>query len=81
VGGGFRLRELAVYDTMDEFEHVVFQRDDGSWSSKLGELADIRNATLEALGGSGPFEYSPVVLFMQRPREAHPLADTGLILI
>ena len=37
------IEKIAIYGNDDEFEHVAFQRNDGSWSSKLGELGDIRH--------------------------------------
>lgn len=72
--------KIAVYGRDNEFEHVAFQREDGSWSSKLGELSDIAHPLERSLQGDGPFEYSPVALFMRRPRESHQLAETGLLL-
>jgi hypothetical protein len=74
------VEKIAVYGRDDEFDHVAFQRTDGSWSSKLGELSDIRHPYDHSLSGSGPFEYKPVVLYMQRARLPHQLAETGLIL-
>ncbi len=72
--------KIAVYGSGEDFDHVAFQRVDGTWSSKLGEGADIRHDTVTALSGSGVFEYAPVMLFMKRQRQPHPLAETGLIL-
>lgn len=72
--------KIAIYAEEDEFDHVAFQRSKSSWSSKLGELADIRHDTPASLQGEGYFEYAPVTIFMRRPREPHPLADSGLLL-
>lgn len=72
--------KIAVYGANRAFEHVAFQREDGTWSSKLGELSDIRHDHLDSIAGNGPFEYSGVVFFMRRAREPHPLAETGLLL-
>jgi hypothetical protein len=37
------LEKLAIYASEDEFAHVAYQRPDGSWSSKLGRLNDVRH--------------------------------------
>lgn len=72
--------KIAVYGDSSDFDHVAFQRADGKWSSKLGELNDVCHAHEDSLGGEGPFEYPEVELYMRRRREDHPLADTGLLL-
>lgn len=74
------IEKIAIYGNDDEFEHVAFQRNDGSWSSKLGELGDIRHDRVDSIAGPGFFEYSNVVAYMRRSREPHPLAEQGLIL-
>lgn len=76
------VEKIAVYGTGDSFDHVAFQRCDGRWSSKLGELSDVRHDRVESIHGTGYFEYGPVVTFMSRPREPHELADsdTGLLM-
>ncbi len=74
------IEKIAVYGSGDEFEHVAFQRTDGTWSSKLGELGDIRHDRVDSIVGAGFFEYSMVVTYMRRTREPHPLAERGLIL-
>lgn len=72
--------KIAVYGEDDIFDHVAFQLEDGTWSSKLGELSDVSHNTLSALTGAGFFEYPPVLLFMRRDRKPHPLAESGLLL-
>jgi len=71
---------IAIYGQGEDFDHVAFQRDDGAWSSKLGELGDIRHNSLASLEAPGFFEYLPVTVLMKRPREPHPLAHRGLLL-
>lgn len=73
--------KIAIYGSNDEFEHVAFQRFDGTWSSKLGELGDIRHDQANSICGAGFFEYSTVTAYMCRPREPHPLAEQGLIIL
>jgi hypothetical protein len=75
------IEKIAVYGSDESFEHVAFQRPDGKWSSKLGELSDIRHDRLESIQGTGVFEYGRVVAYMRRSREPHELADsdTGLL--
>lgn len=75
------LEKIAIYGTGDEFEHVAFQRADGTWSSKLGELADVRHNRVGSITGPGFFEYSAVIAYMCRPRQPHPLAESGLLLV
>lgn len=72
--------KIAIYGEGSEFGHVAFQLPDGAWSSKLGELNDLRHVGLEGLAGRGLFEYGTELIFMKRPREPHPLAERGLIL-
>jgi hypothetical protein len=74
------VEKIAIYGDDEFFDHVAFQLPDGRWSSKLGELNDIKHDTLDGLAGSGYFEYSEMIQFMQRPREPHQLAETGLLL-
>lgn len=72
--------KIAIFAAGEDFDHVAFQREDGCWSSKLGELGDITHQTLSSLAGPGFFEYAHVALFMRRVRQPHPLAHTGLLL-
>jgi hypothetical protein len=62
------MEKIAIYGNDDEFEHVAFQRADGSWSSKLGELGDIRHDRLDSIAGPGG-DLTP------RPRQ--PLSRSG----
>ena len=43
------------------------------------ELGDVRHRLPESIHGPGPFEYREIAN-MRRARQAHPLADRGLIL-
>ena len=74
--------KIAIYVRDGEFKHVAFQRTDGAWSSKLGPRNDIRHGELTWLDGMSPVVgYGEALLFMRRPREVHPLADSdGLLL-
>jgi hypothetical protein len=76
------VEKIAVYAAGDDFDHVAYQRPDGTWSSKLGRLNDIRHDDENALAGPGGFEYAPVQLYMSRQREPHEVADSaaGLLL-
>jgi len=73
--------KIAVYADGDSFQHVAYQRSDGSWSSKLGKLNDVRHGDTVCLSGSSPFEYPRVAHYMSRAREPHDLAESesGLI--
>lgn len=71
--------KIAIYGEPPEFDHVAFQRTDGTWSSKLGTLNDIKHDQLEPLAGTGVLEYGPSIVYMRRSRRPHPLAETGLI--
>ena len=74
------VEKIAIYATESDFGHVAHQREDGTWSSKVGELGDICHLRLESLSGRGLCEYPPVRFYMRRMRQPHPLAETGLIL-
>jgi hypothetical protein len=74
--------KIAIYADGDDFQHVAYQRIDGSWSSKLGKLNDVRHDDAAWVSGPSPFEYPPVHSYMSRPRQPHRLADSaaGLLL-
>jgi hypothetical protein len=74
--------KIAIYACVGSFEHVAYQRSDGSWSSKLGKLNDIRHGETDSLSGPGTRGYPPVALYMSRRREPHDLAESesGLLL-
>jgi len=55
---------LAIYaDETGTPTHMARQLPSGEWTSKLGELEDIRHVTLEQLSGS---DYGRVVQFLRR---------------
>lgn len=57
--------KVALYiDGHGEWAHAAKQRDDGHWSSKLGDWEDIRHASVTALEKS---VYGTAVRFMERP--------------
>jgi hypothetical protein len=59
--------KIAIYtDNHGQWTHAAKLRDDGHWSSKLGDWEDIRHATLESLEHS---DYGRAVRYMKRPRE------------
>ena len=74
--------KIAVYANNDDFAHVAYQRPDGSWSSKLGKLNDIRHDDAKSVSGSTSTEYPGIQFFMTRQRQPHELADSesGLLL-
>jgi hypothetical protein len=76
------MEKIAIYAEGADFQHVAYQRSDGSWSSKLGKLNDVRHHQTRSLAGPSAFEYPPVRLFMARPRRPHELAEseTGLLM-
>ncbi len=60
------IEKVAIYaDEWREVRHAARQLDDGSWVSKMGDLADIRHDELEPV--EGPI-FGKVVMIMQRPR-------------
>ncbi|MCY3627045.1 MAG: hypothetical protein OXG88_05340 [Gammaproteobacteria bacterium] len=67
VSGEFEedLEKVALYAIDDRPTHMARQLDDGSWTSKLGELEDICHKTLDLLEGD---YYGRVQVFMCRPR-------------
>ena len=59
------LEKIAIYrDEGGSFMHVARQTADGNWTSKLGELQDIKHSSLKALEDDN---YGHVCLIMQRP--------------
>ena len=58
--------KLAIYaDDANVPTHMARQLPSGEWTSKLGELEDIRHLTLDQLTGS---DYGQVVQFLKRKR-------------
>jgi hypothetical protein len=76
------LEKIAVYANEDEFAHVSYQRADGTWSSKLGKLNDVKHANASSVSGPAATEYPSIKFFMARTRQPHELADSesGLLL-
>ena len=76
------VEKIAIYANGDDFAHVAYQRRDGSWSSKLGKLNDIRHDDATSVSGRNAMEYPAIQFFMARPRQRHELADSevGLLL-
>jgi hypothetical protein len=64
------IEKIAIYGHGFAFKHVARQLDNGSWTSKLGKLADIEHRELQWLVGKA---YGVVVLYMSRTRP-HPLS-------
>jgi hypothetical protein len=55
--------KVALYAIGSEPQHAARQLPNGLWTSKLGDLEDIKHETLEALEGA---EYGRVVLITRR---------------
>ena len=67
TGASDQLRQgfekIALYAEAGLWKHVARQLPDGSWTSKLGKLEDIRHDRLDALEAL----YGPVVEILERP--------------
>jgi hypothetical protein len=63
------VEKIAIYGDGFAFKHVARQLESGSWTSKLGKLADIEHRELQWLAGEA---YGVVMLCMSRARP-HPL--------
>ena len=56
-------KKIALYaDNNNEFTHVALQKEDGTWTSKLGKYEDISHKSPQCLGGG---YYGEVRLFMK----------------
>jgi hypothetical protein len=61
--------KLAIYvDASDDPQHVARQLSTGEWTSKLGELEDIRHTTLDILEGDEADDYGRAKHFLKRHR-------------
>ena len=59
------MEKIVIYgDNNGQFRHVARQLADGRWTSKLGELSDIRHKTPSLLSSSG---YGKPLRYMWRP--------------
>jgi len=59
--------KIAVYGDSDSVpSHFALQLQNGSWSSKLGDLIDVEHATLECLFGDD--HYGHILYFVKRKR-------------
>lgn len=60
--------KIALYaDNYGMWQHAAKQLCDGSWSSKLGELEDIKHPHPHSVSGPA---YGKVVIYMKRARES-----------
>lgn len=60
--------KVAIFGSRDGVPtHMARQIDDGSWTSKLGSLEDIRHVDVSAVAGS---EYGAVAAFLKRKKPA-----------
>lgn len=58
--------KIVIYaDTNNQVTHAARQKDDGTWTSKLGKLEDIAHRIPEGVSGNA---YGRVVQYMKRPR-------------
>lgn len=55
--------KVAIYEKNKRWQHAARQREDGRWTSKIGDLEDIIHNTPFALAGD---EYGEVVCFLKR---------------
>lgn len=61
------MEKIVIYAGSDgEASHVARQLPSGEWTSKIGQLEDIRHATLDALMREP--EYVVIAVIMRRPR-------------
>src|SRR5258708_6988096 len=62
--------KIALYsNAQGEFTHAARQKEDGIWTSKLGDWEDIEHRTLSGLSGNAP-AYGSVAKILKRPRLA-----------
>ena len=62
-----RFEKVAIFATMSgEPTHAAWQRQDGRWSSKLGDLKDITHNTLNGVAGT---KYGFPTIFLKRRRQ------------
>ncbi len=65
--------KVAIFAIGNLPTHMARQLPDGTWTSKLGELEDIRHHTAEYVATS---DYGVIVLFLERPRSGVPDLET-----
>ena len=70
------MEKVALFaDSVGNPTHAARQLDDGTWTSKLGQLEDIRHIDLDHISGS---QYGNPVLVLQRPRnDSKPLVNNS----
>lgn len=74
-------QKLAIYgDGKGDWKHVARQTNDGKWTSKMGDLADIEHVEVEAVEGSW---IGRVESYLSRPipRKALPPAPARRLLL
>ena len=59
-------KKVAIYVNQDGPQHAALQLDSGQWTSKLGDLQDIKHDTLQALEGE---EYGKAAVFLKIYRD------------
>lgn len=59
--------KIAIYGTVDEWEHAARQLPNGKWTSKMGPDEDIEHDSLDDLAGG---VFGSVVRFLKRPTPA-----------
>ncbi len=75
--------KIVIYANGDEFQHVAKQLPSGAWSSKMGELHDLRHDHVEALSGAGLLKSAMPRHYMKRPYDGMDpmqIEETGLLL-
>ena len=64
------IEKIAIFlDSQFEVTHASKQKEDGTWTSKLGDYEDIGHNTLESLCGHGP-AYGRVAKILKRKRKS-----------
>ena len=61
------IEKIALYvNSENEVTHAARQKDNGAWTSKLGELEDIEHQKVDALFGKAP-AYGTLAKILKRP--------------
>jgi hypothetical protein len=73
--------KIALYVNQAGFvTHAARQIDSKTWTSKLGNLADVEHRLLSSLEDAGikPGHYGKAVKFLKRPAQVKPVAGVSL---
>ncbi|PWT86179.1 MAG: hypothetical protein C5B56_12860 [Proteobacteria bacterium] len=64
--------KVVIYVLNDSVTHVALQLEDGSWTSKIGDLADIVHIDPSVVAGTGPNCYGVPKSVLRRARTGKP---------